>query len=41
VDQVDIDLIEDGDWVIVEDGVVSVIRARKTRSQNGDLIARW
>ena len=28
VDQVNIDLIEDGDWVIVDDGVVTVIRAR-------------
>jgi uncharacterized protein len=27
VDQVDIDLIQDGDWVIVEDGVVIVTRS--------------
>jgi predicted aconitase with swiveling domain len=40
VDQVNIDLIEDGDWVIVEDGVVTVMRARQTGSQEGDFIAR-
>ena len=40
VDQVNIDLIEDGDWVIVDDGVVTVMRARQKGLQEGDFIAR-
>jgi uncharacterized protein len=39
VDQVEIGLIQDGDWVSVEDGVVLVTRSGPLDSQPGDLIA--